>query len=77
MDCYNVSLFGFCFVTVFPHVLFFKIIFVNFFYIELVENLTLTFPTCFFSPFFCYNFFKNYLCRFYFFNIKLIENLAL
>jgi hypothetical protein len=24
--------------------------------------------------FFCYDFFQNYLCRFYFFNIELIEN---
>jgi len=31
----------------------------------------------FLSFFFCYDFFQNYLCRFYFFNIELVENLVL
>jgi len=64
-----------------------------FFNIELVENLVLLFfcfkhygllrcvVTCFFSFFFVfsflYDFFQNYFCRFYFFNIELIKNLAL
>ena len=79
--CYSVS----------SHV-FFKIIFVEFFYnIELVKNLALTFPTYFifhlfsifvlffFSKiiFFLLFFFQNCFCRFYFFNIELVENLAL
>ena len=52
----------------FPTCLFFKIIFVEFFFnIELVENLALTFPTCFFSK----------LSLLIFFNIDLVENLAL
>jgi hypothetical protein len=70
--CYSVS-----------HMFFFKIIFVEFFFnIELVENSTLTFPTCFFLFFFqnchllfflCF-FFQNCFCRFYFF--ELVQNLA-
>jgi hypothetical protein len=54
-----------------------------FFNIELVENLALTFPTCVFScffskiAFFFFFFFvffiQNFFCRFYFFNIELVE----
>jgi len=65
-------------------------IFLNDFNIELIENLALTVPTCFFSYFFsffpkivfffffiflCY-FFQNCFSRFYFLNIELIENAA-
>jgi len=35
------------------------------------------FYPCFFCVFILFYFFKNYLCWFYFFNIELIENLAL
>jgi hypothetical protein len=56
--CYSIS----------PYV-FFKIIFVEFFFnIKLVGNLTLTFPTCFFFLFFCF-FFQNFLLLFFYFFI--------
>jgi hypothetical protein len=77
--------------TVFPHMLFFKILFIDFifFNIELVENLALLFfslkhcgllrcfLTLFVLCFFFYDFYQNYFCRFYFFNIELIQNLVL
>jgi hypothetical protein len=45
---------------------FFKLSLSNiFFNIEVVENLALTFPTCFFSCFFLF-FFQNYLLLFFF-----------
>jgi len=68
MDCYSVSPDDFCLATVFPHV-FFLIIFVDFFFnIEQVENLTLTFPTCFFPIFF------YFFAFFFVFYIELVEN---
>ena len=68
VDCYNVFLHGFCFPKVFPHMFFFKIIFVDFFFnIELVENLVLTFPTCFFFHLFCFFFPTLYYSFFVFF----------
>jgi hypothetical protein len=81
--CYNVS----------PHVFFLNYLCRFFFNIELVENSALTFPTCFFfhfffsfvfpklsSSFFFFFFlffFQNCFCWFYFFNMELVENLAL
>jgi len=93
-------------VTMFPHIIFVllqcfptcffpKLSLSNcFFNIELVKNLALTFPTCFFFHFFhffCFFFsklssffssifcifFQNCFCWFYFFNMELVENLAL
>jgi hypothetical protein len=72
--------------------IFFKIIFVDFIFlmlswlrITIVDFLTKhyrllqCFPAWFFFSFhfFCYNFFQNYLCRFYFSNIELVKNLVL
>jgi hypothetical protein len=67
---------GFCFATVFPHMFFFQNYLCLFFFnIELIKNLALTFPTCFFFHFFskivfffhflCF-FFQNYFCWFIF-----------
>jgi hypothetical protein len=36
--------------------------------------ITIVFP---YIVFFCYDFLKNYFCRFYFFNIDMVENLDL
>ena len=69
MDCYSISLNGFFFM------IFSKIVFANFIGENSVVFLTKhcqllqRFSSWFFS-------FQNYLCRF-FFNIKLVENLAL
>jgi len=75
-----------------PHVFFQNYLCRFFFNIELVENLVLTFPTCFFFFvlifffqnclliflfFFFVFFFQNCFCWFYFFNMELVENLAL
>jgi len=50
------------FATIFPHVFFSKIIFVEFYFnIELIENSALTFPTCFFPIFSHLFFFQNCL----------------
>jgi hypothetical protein len=71
VDCYNVSPHDFCFATVFPHIFFSKLSLLNFFYIELVKNLALTFPTCFISHFFLFlflfDFFSKLSSSFYFF----------
>ena len=90
VDCYSISPHGFCFATVFPHMFFSKLSLSIFFNIELIGNLALTFPTCFFFHFvllffhkivfffhFFWFFFQNCLYWFYFFNMELIENLAL
>jgi len=90
VDYYNISPHDFCFATVFTQIFFSKLYLLIFFNIELVENLALTFPTCFFPFFFVFFFqnclfllsffvffFQNCFCRFYFFNIELVENLAL
>ena len=68
MYCYNVSTHGFYFAIVFSHIFFFfKIIFVKlfFFNIKLVENLDLTFPTCFFFMF-VFAFFVSKIIFFFF-----------
>jgi hypothetical protein len=71
VDCYNVSPHGFCFATVFPHIFFSKLSLLNFFFIELVKNLALTFPACFISHFFLFlflfAFFSKLSSSFYFF----------
>ena len=61
--------FLFCY-SVYPHVFFSKLSLLNFFFnIELVENLALTFPTCFFSlfKFFFLLFFSKIVFFFHFF----------
>jgi hypothetical protein len=64
LQCFS-TWFVFCY-SVFQHVFFFKLSLSNiFFNIEVVENLALTFPTCFFSCFFLF-FFQNYLLLFFF-----------
>jgi len=59
-------------VTIFPHMFFFKIIFIEFFFnIELVKNSASTFPACFFSIFFHFVlllFFQNCLLVVLFFH---------
>ena len=61
MDCYNVSLYCFCFATVFSRMCFLNYLCqIYFFNIELIENSALTFPTCFFLFFFVF-FFQNCL----------------
>jgi len=65
LQCFPICFF---FATVFPHMYFFKIIFVEFFFnIELVENLALTFPTCFFFHLFLLFFPQNCLLLFFIF----------
>ena len=82
MNCYSVSPHSFYY--------FFSKLFVDFIfliYIELVENYSYSFShkilwiaTVFpHMVFFCFfkDFFQNCICRFYFFNIEMVENLAL
>ena len=91
VDCYNVSLYCFCFATVFSRMCFLNYLCqIYFFNIELIENSALTFPTCFFLFFLpklssssSLFFFFIFLCFFFkivfviFFNMKLVENSAL
>jgi hypothetical protein len=70
----------FCY-SVFPYVFFSKLSLSNFFLILSWLRITIVdFPTCFFpkifSSFFLF-FFQNFFCWFYFFNMELVENLAL
>ena len=61
VDCYNVSLYCFCFATVFSRMCFLNYLCqIYFFNIELIENSALTFPTPFFFHFFVF-FFQNCL----------------
>ena len=90
VNCYNVSPHSFCFAIVFHHMFCFQNYFCQFvFNIKLVKNSALTFSTCFFHFFLLFStkivffslfscvFFQNYFCWFYFFNMELVENLAL
>jgi len=86
VNCYSVSPTWFLFCcSVSPHVFFLNHLYwIYFFNIELVENLALAFPTCFFFLF-CF-FSKNcllfFVCFFrivlsiFFFTIELVENLV-
>jgi hypothetical protein len=78
VNCYSVSphSFFYCFFQNCFSILFFNI--------ELVDNYncgfshkTLWIATVFSHMFFFYEFFQKFICRFYFFNIELVENLAL
>ena len=67
VDCYKVFPYGFCFATLFPHIFFFQNYLCWFFFnIELVENLALTFLTCFsfhFFPKLSFSFFCVFFSR--------------
>ena len=86
MDCYNVSPHDFCFAIMFSHLFFFKIIlaltfptcfishfFSFFFLLFFPQNYLLLFSFFFF---FCV-FFSELFLSILFFNIELVENLAL